>query len=167
MASKKNIISQSSEVMKNIINSTGIQALGGVPTQISEVVVPIINVSPTTKSPTEIYYTNVRTASNGTLLTTATDKDFYITNILISVNKDAVCDITAGANTYLETTILSKTVRLMSFTFNTLTAEQYNFTVNMTNPIKIDRGVVVRNVIDVGYSAGNLVRNMTIYGFYL
>lgn len=158
---------QREELIRALGNAVRIQN-SEIPRQVGNQIIPIVDVSPkNNKRVTEVLYSNVRTASNGTLITTSADKkSFYITNIFLTLAKDAVCDVPNGTNFYVQATIDGANKRLYSTLMNTLQAENYSLSMNLMIPIKIDKNTSITNTIDQGYTTGSLVRNVTIWGYY-
>lgn len=107
--------------------------------------------------------TAVKTTT-GTLnfLLTPADRDFYLTNINVSVIKDATCDTATGAlncNAFFN----GQAINIVPITIITLTAQTINFAINFPTPLKIDRNSQM--ALGGTFTVGAMVRQVTCQGY--
>jgi len=119
-------------------------------------VVPVTPIS-------ELAIHNSNTASgNITLHTTSDKKDTYVTGVLLSIAKDATCDISTGTIN-VNSTILGKVRRLADLAVLTTTAQSSQIFVNFPFPVKLDRNVAVN--ISGTFTAGACSRTGILFGY--
>jgi hypothetical protein len=106
----------------------------------------------------------VTTNSTGGMVvyTTPTDVDFYLTNVTLSMQKDATCDLATSA-VPITTTINKVSTTLAYIPTITLTASTNILTLVFPTPVKIDRNVSISNTAT--FTVGVLVRGISIQGF--
>ncbi len=127
--------------------------------EIMNEIVPVIVVEPKV----DIFINSAKTTTGAnTIYTTPTTKDFFLTGILISYVKDAVCDVADGVIT-LNTTIDGLTRFIISLPVLTLTAQQDEKVIIFNKPIKIDRGVTFN--YSGTFGAGKMIRECSIIGY--
>jgi len=97
------------------------------------------------------------------IYTTPTDKDFYITNIILHYIKDAACDLATGGVWSLSANIDGTSQALVSLSVITLTAQDELLILQFDKPLKIDRGNAINS--NGTFGAGAMRRNVTIYGY--
>jgi hypothetical protein len=155
---------QSTDLKKAIIEATKINpSAATIPSKLSDVVVPVIDVSPAHNRIIDFVSTGAATNNTGaTLFTTATDKDFYLTNVSISMIKDVTATSTGS---YVSVIMGGSTKTIARIVGITLTVQQGNMVVNFPVPIKLDRGtlVTVNNTTNVA----NVSALATVYGYYV
>lgn len=104
------------------------------------------------------------TTANGTIYTTPTDRDFYLSSVQISVIKDATCDDGSGTGVSIAVTINGVTTSVISIGSLALTAQNGAVSLNFIAPLKIDRGTTI--LLSGGsFTVGSKVRTGTISGF--
>lgn len=125
---------------------------------------PSIEVNPKLVKEANIVSNLTRTASGaGTMFTTATGKETYITSATLSIIKDAACDAATGEIT-LYCAIDGTTIRLLTLPCLTLTAQSATVSMAFPRPIKVDEGAAL-GLASVTFTAGNLVRSAGVTGF--
>ena len=132
-----------------------------VPSEISDKISLIVDVSPLKNKVCNIIKYN--TASNATsaiIYTTPDDVDFYISSIVLSFIKDVTSTSTGS---WINVPLSNSTVTFIHLPQLTLTAQNQSVTVNLTTPIKVDRSsnITVNNATNVG----NISASGTIIGF--
>jgi hypothetical protein len=123
--------------------------------EIADFIQPVINIY---ASPNIIRKGTASNSTSGTIYTTPSDKDFYLTNCAISVTKDATSTSTGSD---IQVTINGVTFQILTLATLTLTAQNMSNSMDFSNPIKIDRGTPIQilnatNVANVR-AVGNIV----------
>jgi len=158
-----------SETINELRRATSAQmAVTSIPTTIAGAVVPTIEISPSLVRPINVLKGTSTTASGGTnILTTDTDKDFFLYGAQLSFSKNVTCDIATG-NIYLSCTDAeteaSQTFCCLAVT--TLIAENGSVSMDFKKPIKIKRGTAIA-INSAAHTAGALAKSGSIYGEYV
>jgi len=149
-----------SELTKQLIDGAKLQTgRDTIPNQIAEKVVPVMEVNPKLLRRTTI----VRTvATAGTIYTTPTNQDFYLTGVQYSLTKDATCDLATGRST-INAVIGGLATEIIGHVTITLTAYNQTITKVFDHPLKIDRGTNI--TCSITTTAGVCVRFFSINGF--
>jgi hypothetical protein len=161
---KKEIINQSSEIAKNIINQLGLQSLQGVPWKINKEIVPIIDVS--SQEPIKLnILKSIDTVSHGTTTiysvpASSTKQKFFLYGFNFDYFSDAVnTDTSRTVYIYVngQQTVLYRAVK------PTLTYVKDSLNCILPRPIEIDAGtnIILNQTVAGGGSAETCV---TIYG---
>jgi hypothetical protein len=150
MANK--LASIKSAVTDAIVSTLGIQtAIDEIPNKLADTIQPVINVD---KTP----YCDIVVANSGTgtLYTTPTDKDFYLTALSItSTSQNQSSTNTDSISVTLESGISGVIARC--FTASGAASETTNSTnICFTNPIKIKRGTAITTT-----------KNSSLCGFHI
>jgi hypothetical protein len=151
-----------SDVIQNLVNDCGLQSANGVPTQLSNQVVPVVNITPRQISNVAIGGTNSGTGAV-TLYTTPVDRDFYLTSASVGYAKSAACDMGDGF-IYLKVYIRGLQVNVCIAPAMALTAEKNNVAISYTAPLKLDRNSTI-TIAAQSFTAGALLRMGTFTGF--
>lgn len=117
-------------------------------------VIPIFPISRFVKRATRA------TTGSGTVFTTPSDKDFYITTATLSYEADATCDTTSINLTCVQDTA---TVYLIEFAKLATTASRDTITLEFPAPIKVDKGTNI--LMTCTFTAGNIRFCAQITGF--
>lgn len=126
-------------------------------------VVPVIDVNPKHARVCNIVKANSRiTTGSSTVYTTPATQDFFLSTATLSMVKDAACDQATGIIGFTAV-IDGATVQLLQFPVITLTAQQYNQTIEFPIPIKIDRNTGITSTGT--YAAGVMARSFQITGY--
>lgn len=129
------------DLKRELISAVGIQtAREQVPNQIADKVVPVIDVNPNSHRIINIITTSYANNANATIYTTPTNKDFYLTSVVLCRTKDAASDDTYS---FLGGTIEGAQVSFIRLSGITLTAQQQEVAINYPLPVKIDRGTTI------------------------
>lgn len=146
------------EVTKSIIEQTGAQSKemkSQIP--IKEEVTPVMEIH---KFSNITRYAS--TASTGTIYTTPTDKDFYLTSVTLYSMKDAASTTTASSVTFY---VDGYQTRIISLPFFNGTAGDKGLSLNLSYPIKVDRNTAIQII---GENAGaTTLQKAAITGFLL
>jgi len=132
-----------SDLSKELQQGASLQVSGGIPNQLAEKVVPVMEVNPKLLRRINIVKQISKTASgSSTIYTTPTDKDFYLCTALLSCSSDAAND---GTNFYLQCIPdeIGQTTNLIHITKITLSAINQSLVEYFFNPIKIKRNSVI------------------------
>jgi len=124
---------------------------------VSDIIVPVVNVSPVINNIKNAGATN---ATSATVYTTPTDKDFYLTNATISVIKD-VTSTSAGSTVRVFVNGVQSII--LDLAGITLTPQTLSQTMSFVPPIKLDRGSVV--VVTNGTNVANIKTDCSILGY--
>lgn len=132
--------------------------VGDMPTsQVSDIIIPVIPVLPIANI---VETGTVTNATSGTVFTTPTDKDFYLTGASLSMIKDVLSQsVSTDLRAVLRgITIFPLTIRSISLTIqNDSKAQIFN------PPIKLDRGTTV--TITNSNATAEITASATIYGY--
>ena len=156
---------QSKEVIDKISDELKIQPALVIPRVISKDIQLTYGVNPVRVSDNIDAMSDVaEKTTTGALiiLTTSSDKDYFLTSLNVSFVKDAVCDSATGA--YSVTVIINgRSTFLVSLPIITLTAERADIFLAFPSPIKLDRG---SNIVITGtFTVGVCVRTANCQGF--
>jgi hypothetical protein len=135
-----------------------------IPSQLADKVVPVMEVNPKLLRITNTTATaTVNATGAGTVYTTPADKDFFLTNVHLHVIKNVVCDAATGV--YVNFTVVQDgaTKSLIALSGITLTAQEDIVTLNLSQPMKIDRNSLIRWTGT--YAAGVMVRSANVIGY--
>lgn len=133
-----------------------------IPTQLAEKVVPVMEVNP--KLLRRINVCKNATANNATsatIYTTPTDKDFFITCVILSVSKDVTS--TSLASAVAGTLFTGETISFAGITTETLKSEAHQEVISYPIPIQLKRGttITVTNTTNVA----NILTRGLIFGY--
>jgi hypothetical protein len=151
-----------SDCTKGLAKNAGIStAKDIVPNQLADKIVPTFETNPEMlRIGNVVKYVEINDATSGTVYTTPTDQDFFITGIQMSYIKDVNATSTIIA---CRATINGGEVRLGEFRGITLTAANGSFSRDFANPIKLDRGTTIRLTSDTNVAAIRAVLCITGY----
>lgn len=154
-----------SDLTKELVAGAAIQQMrDSVPNQIAEKVVPTMEVNPFLLKKTNLIVNSSKsTTGNGTVYTTLTDRDTYLTGINLHMIKDVTCDTADGTACFVSFVQGGQTKYPVAISGITLTAQNESRVVLFANPVKLDRGSVVQ--ISGTFTAGKMIRNATIFGY--
>lgn len=137
-----------------------------IPQMLADKIVPVMEVNPKLLRRTNLVK-NITKASSGsqTIFTSDATKETYITNLVLSVIKDATNDAVSQA---CSITVVQDgaTLTPLSMSLLTLTAQDDSITLSFKNPIKIDKNTVV-GLTSVSYTAGTMFRSANVIGYTL
>jgi hypothetical protein len=107
----------------------------------------------------------VTTTASTTIYAVPADRDFYVTTVISSFIKDAVCDIASNSQIAINCTKDGlASVYLARQAVLTLTAQNQEQVVNFPIPIKIDRGTNI--IMTTGnFTVGLLSRAAVVIGY--
>lgn len=129
-------------------------------------IVPVIDVNPKHARVAGVVVSQVKsTTGTQTMMTTATNKDFYITGATFSFIKDATCDIASGSISLYTQIDGAGGLAFITFPVLTTTAQSGYLSLSFTTPIKVDRGVAIS--FNGTFTAGAMVRAASIIGYYV
>ena len=151
------------EVLKRIETDAFIStARGKVQDQLSTTVVPVIVSNP--YRVTNLSKSATRNASGGaTIFTSDSVKETYLTSFTFSFIADVACNAGTG-DVQINCRVNGATVELITLPFLTTTVQSQALTVNLKEPLLIDKGSNV-DIANLIYAAGNCVRTANIHGF--
>jgi len=131
------------------------------PQEVYEEIVPVMNVE---RESDVIVYDQAVNSTSQTLMTTDTDKDFYITSIILGSFQDGTATNTLAS---VSAVIGGKTVELVSIPRITLIAINNSSSVVFTPrvPIKVDRGGAIR--VKNTTAVANVRSYAHVYGYYV
>lgn len=154
---------QNSDAIKAIRDGARLSITEGFPQALDLRVIPVMDMTPRFHRNSFPKQANTSTSSSaGTIFTTDTVKDTYITGIQYSYVKDAACDIATSVAS-VRTTINGQSSQVIcAVTLLTLTAQAGDFAIAFERPIKIDKGVTVQLVQNT-FTVGTFARSATVY----
>ena len=130
------------------------------PKTLSSTISPTLDLNPRFTNLVKYGTTSVTTSSN--LLTTPSQKDFYITFAHITFKKDVTSDL---SSCNIQGSVNGATVRLLSFECLAATAENQSINITFPYPIKIDRNTNIS--LTGSFTAGTATKTAVIGGFIL
>lgn len=133
-----------------------------IPTQIAEKVVPVMEVNPKLLRRSDIVrrITATNTVSSS-ILVIPSDKEFYLTGVMIGLIKDAT-----STSLYSGLTLSSGGVtRELIIPGFTLTAQNEQTSISFTFPVKVDSGTTMYVVNST--NVANCTCTVTIFGYFL
>lgn len=127
---------------------------------INDYIVPVIPIS-------RVATVSLRTAladsaGPGTILTTPTDRDFYLTGVTMSVIKSVG---STSLLTHVQTTINGVARFIIAIDSLSVTAQSETISQTFNPPLKIDRGVVIS--INNNTAVASIRSSATITGFFV
>lgn len=154
-----------SDLTKELVRAGRLQVNQGVPSQILPTIQPTIEVNPKLMRILNAVRGN-RSVTSGTLsiMTTPTDREFYLTSIGVSYVKDATCDAVTGRFDVF-VVIDGATQVLHAFPVLTTTAQSDSWFLSFPFPMKIDKGTGI--TMSGSFTAGNLIRTGEAIGFFV
>ncbi len=150
---------QSKEIIDKMSDELKVQPAMLLPRELGKEILPVYNVNPP-RIVNVVAEASGATTTAFTIFTTPTNRDFFLTHIGTSVSKDVSCDLTLIT---IQGTIGGQVVRFISDRFQTLTAETFNHSENLIQPIKLDRGSTI--VFAGAFGVGTCVKDGVIYGY--
>jgi len=110
------------------------------PNQLAEKVVPVMETNPELLRTLDYFQFKEDTGTGGTMATTPTDRDVYLTGCTLSIQKDVTSTLTAYS---LRGVVNGIAVHLADMAFLTLTIANQNMAVSFPKPIKLDRNSTI------------------------
>lgn len=151
-----------SETVKEIIKAGGLQTNQGIPTVLSNVIMPTIEANPRLLRHTNVrYYNTCINGTSTTILTTPTDKDFFVTYVWLAMSRDASATSTSSTVT---ATINGTSDPIAVIATVTLTAGIQVTSQAFPQPIKIDRGTTITVTNQSGTAA--ITSRAIVAGYY-
>lgn len=153
----------SSELVKNLQKASKVQTMSGLPTTLSNQIAPTIEINPNLVKDIDLTYVGTATnATSATILTTPSNRDFFLLGSILTVNKDASSTSTASTITCV---VNGLTLQVNRINFNTTSAQNTTTAVVMLpRRIKVDRGTAI-NVTN-GTNVANVTSSGLIFGYY-
>lgn len=155
-----------SNLTKEIIDGAKLQQnLGGIPSEIAEKVIPVMEVNPKLLRVNNIVRGNISTGTSTVLYNIDSNEDFYLTSASISNSKTAA---DSNTNCYIGVVLPqeSGTRALLYLAGTTLTAESGQLCLNFNPPILLKRAstILLNRIANNGTTAGSItgysVRNI-------
>lgn len=131
------------------------------PGELSEKVLAVMEVNPKLLRNTDFFTSRSESSTGGTMTTTPTDRDTFITTLMMSVQKDVTSTLT---NYSVRCTVNGVVIQLGNMAFLSLTTANQTATITFPNPIKVDRGTNITTTFTGGGTATHLGLT-TITGF--
>ena len=128
---------------------------------IQETIYPVVQIEPILDV---IIESSVTSSGVTTIYTVPTTKDFYLVGWISSFVKNAACDAASGTIGLRVATNGGTTLRVMGMSSLTLTAERDSQVVMLPKAIRCTAGQVIGHS-NTSFTAGNLIRHVTIYGY--
>lgn len=152
-------ISQNSEIAKRILRDLKISISDGVPSQISNQIVPVLISNPE-RTPNIIKQASAINSTSSVIYTTPTDRDFYLTNVNIANIKDVT---STSALSYVACLVNGAPSIIVSVSGLTLTPSSASNTISFPYPIKIDRGTQI--TVNNSTNIANVSTTASIIGY--
>jgi len=143
-------------------DSTGNQTIDGIPQKVGNIVSPTFTMN-------QLYSTRAfgaASSATGTMsiVQIQSDRDFYLTAAILSVAKNAACDVATG-QLYIYAITSGLTSRYAAISVLTATDQHSICAVSFPYPVKIDKGSLIQ--ANGTFTAGAMTRDARIFGFYL
>jgi len=154
-----------SDLSKELVDGAKIQiAVDGIPSEIAEKVVPVMEVNPKMFRRTNICVGTSKVVT-ATLLayTTPTDRDFFLTSVDIGMIKDATCDQATGTININGVSENGTTCIFAQIPVIVTTAQSEQVNSLFIPPMKLKRGSAIN--ISGTYTAGLMSRTTVIKGY--
>tara|TARA_Y100000310_G_C20676941_1_gene813641 strand:+ start:2217 stop:2702 length:486 start_codon:yes stop_codon:yes gene_type:complete len=150
---------QNSKIVDSISEKVKESNLNLIPRQLANSVQAVIDVG---RNIDQHFIESTKSTSSGstTIVSTPTNKDFYLTSCSLGLIKDAASDNVAAD---LRATVNGTVEFLLQIVGITLTAQETHLTVSFPEPIKLDRGTAIK--IQGTATAGNFHKTGTITGY--
>jgi len=128
-----------------------------IPTRLGDTIVPVVNVNPKDYYTLDIYRDGSHTAyDSGTILyTTPTDKDFYLTNVVLTASANVAFDGSQFFVDFVDANNVARGVRMAHILTN-ISGGQVS--VQFYHPILIKRGTDLKVGMSVGTAGAANVR---------
>jgi len=152
---------QNSNLINDMSEKTKISNVAVLPKNLSNVIVPTIDVGKNIHKHFAIY-TNKTTTGTAYLGTTSSTKDTYITGLVYSYAKDVNCDVT-NVNLGIDGFLNGASTKLIHVSSIPLTAAEGTIAVNFNPPLKVDRNKTLS--MSATFTAGVLNQGGTAMGF--
>jgi hypothetical protein len=152
------------ELIKGIADNANIQiAKNPIPDQLADKVVPVMETNPLLLRRIKAFSTlgSLSNATSATLYTCSSIKDTYITNVSLSMIKDAT-----STSTEISIQVVNEdgtTAYIFRFAGITLTADTQAATVNFAYPLKLKRGSNI--TINSDTNVANIRARGTVLGY--
>jgi hypothetical protein len=154
-----------SSLIQEIIDSAKLSTSSGVPTELVNQVVPVMEVNPKLLRRCNVLETAGRTAASSvTIYTVPTGKKFYLTSASLNYIKDALNDHATGITALVTCVIGGATKNLFIIPVITLTAQSGIINLNLPVPIELEAGTIV-SIGAVTIGAGSFIRVVNIVGY--
>jgi hypothetical protein len=154
------------DLIKELKDGGKLQQLRDViPSQLADKVVPVMEVNPKMLRRTNVMKALAKaTSGTSTIYTTPSDKDFFLTGAVLTLNKDAANDLATGT---VNLTVVQdgETKTIIAMPVITLTAQDKTLVCPIIYPAKLDRGSVI--AVSGTFGAGVLNRVGIITGFII
>lgn len=149
------------EVVDIAKNKLGLQpGIDPLPNQSSNFVQPVISMD---VPYCEIARGGSTSSTTTTVYTTDANKDFYLTGAVLSLTKDAICDI-ANGKVQMNVTIGGATQNVLALSVLTLTAQDKSVGLSFSPPIKIDRNQAI-TITRASTTAGTIILAGVVTGY--
>lgn len=154
-----------SDLTKELTQAAGLQqARDIIPNQLAEKVVPVMEVNPNIlRKNNFVFSASSINATSTTLTTVPSDKEFWITNIVLSMIKDVTA--TSVYSRILGTPHSGPTQALLEIIGLTLTVQSGQQVINLNAPIRMKAGTTITIVNST--NVGNVSATGIIYGYYV
>lgn len=127
-------------------------------------IIPVVDVNPKHARIVNVCQRLTKTTTgDGTVYTTPSDKDFYMTNLQLSFIKDAACDAATGNLSVTAFLPDGSNPFLLSMPIITLTAQQSQGFFNFSAPVLLKKGSAI--VSTGSFTAGALSRTVNVIGY--
>ena len=151
-----------SKLIKNIIDTAKLNiSRDQVPTELASKIVPVLEVSP--GKIINLFETKSQTITGNIYpYTTPNDKTFYLSQISLSMIKDAACDIASGNIIVYVTLIKGNVQQAISIPVLTLTAQSEEQKIKFNPPIQLMKNSSI--FVTGTFTLGNLIRSVKVLG---
>jgi len=155
---------QNPDATEVIRNQAKLTIGDGWPSNLLPNVQPVMDMSPRFHRNINFFVSNTRNTSGSTTSSTPADGDTFIVGCMLSVAKDATCDVATGTVAALQVQVSGVAQVILRIAGLTLTAERDSVVLMFDRPIKVDRNSTI-GLSTSTYSAGLMNRSFAIYGY--
>lgn len=134
-----------------------------IPSKVQDTIIPVVEINPSLLRTVSVIRSSTKsTTGTGTIYTTPSNQDFYLTSATLTLIADAACDNTSvvlktivdGASSGRDVLIIGKP---------TLTATQITQTIALKYPIKVDRNTAI--TYGGTFTVGAMTVSVSIHGY--
>jgi len=153
---------QNSAILDNISDDVKESNIALLPKNLSNNIQPVLTVNPRGK--TVLYRATSATTGSTAVLTTPTDKDFYLLGFMLSYTKNGTCDST-GLNLQVTPKEQNVNTVIAELLAQTTTAGNDHVEIMFHEPILLARGSQV--IMTGTFTAGAMTKRAMVYGKHL
>ncbi len=155
---------QNSSTIKEIRSAACLSISEGFPQDLSNQIIPVINVNPKDYNEGRIFaHGSSVAAGTVTIYTCSSTLDTFIMSCSYSFSKNVACDIASGRTAIQIIGFDGVTYAILSLAVLTLTAERDSISISFNKPLHVKKGSVIQIV--GAFAAGAMARSYIVSGY--